>query len=79
MAHAHKVTKAKRRCKGRRKDQGAATMAALKRINAQRAFEEIIIAGIVAGCETDVAEGKYDNWEQKPKPPLGPIRPAKEE
>jgi len=78
MAHAHKVTKAKRRCKSRRKDQGAANDAALKRIDAKRAFEEIVIAGIVANCEADVAEGKYDNWEPKPKPPLGPIRTLEE-
>ena len=36
MAHAHKVTKAKRRPRRRRQDRGAATMAALKRIDANR-------------------------------------------
>ena len=44
MAHAHKVTKADRRNKGRRKDQGAATMAALKRLDARNALEKAVFA-----------------------------------
>ena len=36
--------------------------------------EAAIIRGILANVEADVAEGKYDNWVPKPKPPLGRIR-----
>jgi hypothetical protein len=40
-------------------------------VDAQRAFEEVVTSAIVGVAEQEVAEGKYDNWEQKPKPPLG--------
>jgi NTP pyrophosphatase (non-canonical NTP hydrolase) len=33
--------------------------------------ERKILEGVQANVEADVAEGKYDNWEPKPKPPLG--------
>jgi hypothetical protein len=31
----------------------------------------VVTSAIVGVAEQEVAEGKYDNWEQKPKPPLG--------
>ncbi len=30
--------------------------------------------GCVANTEADLAEGKYDSWQPKPKPPLGAPR-----
>jgi hypothetical protein len=39
--------------------------------------ERKILEGVQANVEADVAEGKYDNWEPKPKPPLGEIKPVK--
>lgn len=74
MASSHKLTKADKRPKsGKRRDRGAETMAALKRIDAKRAYEEICTQMCLNVLEADLADGKYDNWEQKPKPPLGPI------
>lgn len=55
-------------------DPNAGTITRAVALILSRRVEAQCIEACVSNLEADIAEGKFDNWKPRIKPPLGPLR-----